>query len=94
MDSERFLSLFDSGNTETLVKEFPFFVMTNSPYVESKVTDSVYDGCERHKVVLSIGGRHFYYYYYTISYDDFIEDFDVVKEEDRYDWSKYSGLVS
>ena len=43
MDSERFLSLFDSGNTETLVKEFPFFVMTNSPYVESKVTDSVYD---------------------------------------------------
>ena len=94
MDSERFLSLFDSGDTETLVKEFPFFVMTDSTYVESKTLDSVYGGCERFKVILSIGGRHFYYYYYALSYPDFIEDFDVIKEEDRYDWSKYSELVS
>lgn len=94
MDSERFLSLFDSGDTETLVKEFPFYIMTDSSCVESKVGDYIYDGCKIFKVVLSIGGRHFYYYYYTLSYPDYIEDFDVIKEEDRYDWSKYSELVS
>lgn len=94
MDSEWFLSLFDSGDTDTLVKEFPFYTMTDSPCVESKVEDSIYDGCKRFKVILSIGGRHFYYYYYTLSYPDYIEDFDVIKEEDRYDWSKYLELVS